>query len=256
MSRQRPSDRLEQLIEAAIRVFSAQGYRRAQTADIAREAGISPGTIYLYVESKEALFDLALRRALQPDDRLDFPTLPVPTPPAGATLDHVREQLLRSRTLPVLAEALDRRSPADPRAELTAIIQELYASNERYSRVMDLISHSRADWPELANVYYRELRRGLIQRLTQYLEQRVREGLLRPVPDLATAARLIVETIAWFARHRHGDPDSAMISDDAARETVIHVLANAFCPEATPSAGGAAGPAAAPARSTHGGTEG
>jgi AcrR family transcriptional regulator len=256
MSRQRPSDRLDQLIEAAIRVFSTQGYRRAQTADIAREAGVAPGTIYLYVESKEALFDLALRRALQPDSPLDVPTLPVPTPPAGATLDHVREQLLRSRRLPVLAAALDHRAPADPRAELTAIIRELYASNERYSRAMDLISRSRADWPELANVYYRELRRGLLQQLTQYLEQRVREGLLRRVPDLATAARLIVETIAWFARHRHGDPDSAMISDDAARETVVHVLANAFCPEATSYAGGQPGPAAAPARSTHGGSKG
>jgi AcrR family transcriptional regulator len=255
MSRQRPSDRLDQLTEAAIRVFSALGYRRAQTVDIAREAGVAPGTIYLYVESKEALFDLALRRALQPDARLDFPTLPVPTPPAGATLDHVREQLLRSRTLPVLAAALDRRAPADPRAELTAIIRELYASNERYSRAMDLISRSRADWPEIADVYYRELRRGLLQQLTQYLEQRTREGLLRPVPDLATAARLIVETIAWFARHRHGDPDSAMISDDTARETVVHVLGNAFCPEATGSDGGATASTAAPARSSHGGAE-
>lgn len=242
MARPRPSDRLEQLVEAAIRVFSAQGYRRAQTADIAREAGIAPGTVYLYVESKEALFDLALRRALQPDLPLEVPSLPVPTPPPGATLAHVREQLLWSRALPALEQALGCRAPADARAELTAIILELYARNERYSRALDLISRSRADWPELENVYYRELRRGLLGQLTQYLEQRVRDGFLRPVPDLATAARLIVETIAWFARHRHGDADSAMISDEAARETVVHVLGNAFCPAAADSAGGAAGP--------------
>jgi hypothetical protein len=39
-----------------------------------------------------------------------------------------------------------------------------------------------------------------------------------------------VETIAWFAMHRHGDPDSAMLDDDACRRTVRHLLLTAFLP--------------------------
>src|SRR5918911_541542 len=64
MPRPRPPDRLEQLAESAVKVFTARGYRRAQMADVAREMGVAPGTLYLYVESKEALFDLAVRHAL------------------------------------------------------------------------------------------------------------------------------------------------------------------------------------------------
>jgi AcrR family transcriptional regulator len=49
-------DRREQIIDAAMRAFSQKGYTRATNKDIAREAGITPGLIYHYFESKEALF--------------------------------------------------------------------------------------------------------------------------------------------------------------------------------------------------------
>ncbi|SRR5258708_36787762 len=48
-------DRREQIIDAAMLVFSQKGFVRATNKDIAREAGITPGLIYHYFESKEAL---------------------------------------------------------------------------------------------------------------------------------------------------------------------------------------------------------
>ena len=48
-------DRREQIIDAAMRVFSQKGFIRATNKDIAREAGITPGLIYHYFENKEAL---------------------------------------------------------------------------------------------------------------------------------------------------------------------------------------------------------
>src|SRR5579864_1441342 len=46
-------DRREQIIDAAMRVFSEKGFTRATNKDIARAAGITPGLIYYYFESKE-----------------------------------------------------------------------------------------------------------------------------------------------------------------------------------------------------------
>ena len=63
MARQIPDDRLAQLLEAATGVFIEQGYRRTQMADVAAALGVAKGTLYLYVESKEALFDLVCRYA-------------------------------------------------------------------------------------------------------------------------------------------------------------------------------------------------
>ena len=48
-------DRREQIIDAAMRVFSQKGFTRATNKDIAREAGITPGLIYHYFENKDAL---------------------------------------------------------------------------------------------------------------------------------------------------------------------------------------------------------
>lgn len=48
-------DRREQIIDAAMRVFAQKGYTKATNKDIARAAGITPGLIYYYFESKEAL---------------------------------------------------------------------------------------------------------------------------------------------------------------------------------------------------------
>lgn len=48
-------DRREQIIDAAMRVFSQKGFMRATNKDIAQEAGITPGLIYHYFENKEAV---------------------------------------------------------------------------------------------------------------------------------------------------------------------------------------------------------
>lgn len=48
-------DRREQILDAAMHVFAEKGFARATNKDIAQRAGITPGLIYHYFESKEAL---------------------------------------------------------------------------------------------------------------------------------------------------------------------------------------------------------
>ena len=42
-----------QILEAAIKVFAEQGFHQATISQIAREAGVADGTIYLYFKNKE-----------------------------------------------------------------------------------------------------------------------------------------------------------------------------------------------------------
>src|SRR5579864_6065037 len=53
-------DRREQIIDAAMSVFARQGFTKATNKDIAREAGITPGLIYYYFESKDAVLNAIL----------------------------------------------------------------------------------------------------------------------------------------------------------------------------------------------------
>lgn len=215
------------MLTCAARVFIAKGYRRTQMADVAREMGLSPGALYGYVEGKEALFHLLVDRAFTAEP-VDAPSLPVRTPPPGATLARLRERLETETALPRLSAALARRRVDDPRAELEGVVRELYALVERTRLGTALIERSALDQPSLATLFYVDVRRKLIARLTSYLERRIKGGALRAVPDPATAARLVLETITWFARHRLGDADSAMIDDATARETTVDLLVHAL----------------------------
>ena len=57
--------RRQQIIVAAKRVFSEKGFSRTTMEDIAREAELSPGTLYLYFKNKDELYASLSLRILQ-----------------------------------------------------------------------------------------------------------------------------------------------------------------------------------------------
>ena len=63
MVRTRSPTKLRVILDAALEAFLSEGYRRTRLDAVSTRAGVSVGTIYLYVDGKESLFDLVLRRA-------------------------------------------------------------------------------------------------------------------------------------------------------------------------------------------------
>ncbi len=59
--RRLPEERPKQILEAALAVFAERGLSAARLEDIARRAGLSKGTIYLYFPNKEELFREVVR---------------------------------------------------------------------------------------------------------------------------------------------------------------------------------------------------
>jgi len=70
LNSQRPAggDKRTAIIRAAISVFAHNGYFNSKVADIAREAGVADGTVYLYFKSKEeilhSIFDRTVDEAV------------------------------------------------------------------------------------------------------------------------------------------------------------------------------------------------
>jgi AcrR family transcriptional regulator len=223
--------RAAEIIRCAAEVFTARGYRRTQMADIAEALGVAKGTLYLYVESKEALFDLACRYADAPPGPDDVPAFPVRTPPPGATLQFVRDELDRNQAFPALAAALARKRITDAPGELRAIVREIYDQLARNRRRIKLIDTSARDYPELAALWFEGARGGLLSRLREYLESRMVRGVFVPVPDVPAAARLILETTVFWAVHRHFESRPEVISEELARDSVVHFVVRALTKE-------------------------
>src|SRR5713226_9244192 len=54
----------KRILAAAEQRFAAFGYRRTGIAEIARDAGVAPGTLYRYFENKEEIFRAVMREGL------------------------------------------------------------------------------------------------------------------------------------------------------------------------------------------------
>jgi AcrR family transcriptional regulator len=200
-------------------------------ADVAREMGVFHGTLYNYVESKEALFYLLVERGAS-DEPITLPDqLPLPTPSQEILLQRLEEQMRRTFVLPELDRALKRRRVSDARAELEGVVREFYAFSEKTRRVADVIERSALDLPKFFALFFLKLRRNHFARVAAYVERRVRLGHFRRVPDAAVAARFLIETITFFARHRHHDPDPTPMDEDLVRETTIRLLVNTLIQE-------------------------
>lgn len=89
--RRRKQARPEELIAAALELFAQQGFAATRLRDVARHAGVSKGTVYLYFKSKEDLLRAVVRDAVVPildtGDELELDS--------DASATDLLEQLLR-----------------------------------------------------------------------------------------------------------------------------------------------------------------
>ncbi len=59
------TDKRETILRAATKVFARNGYFNSKVADVAREAGIADGTVYLYFKSKDEILHSIFDRAME-----------------------------------------------------------------------------------------------------------------------------------------------------------------------------------------------
>lgn len=59
------TDKREAILRAAVKVFARNGYFNSKVSDIAGEAGIADGTVYLYFKSKEEVLHSVFDRAME-----------------------------------------------------------------------------------------------------------------------------------------------------------------------------------------------
>jgi AcrR family transcriptional regulator len=227
MARRIPDGRFDQLVDAATEVFIQRGYRLTQMADVAEAVGVAKGTIYGYVESKEALFELCLRWADQEGPVEKPATLPVPTPAAGALAARIERRLARSAVTPLLSEALATSRSDDPRAELCGVIREMYLQMEQNRHVIKMLDRS-IGHPEVERVWQRAGRVDSRDALTRYIEMRAAEGQFRPVENSRLAARVVVEACATWAVHIYWDRSPEEYDRVEARENAVDMMARSL----------------------------
>lgn len=219
--------RMKALTDGGATCFARLGYQRAKVADIASAAGMSVGNVYLYVDSKEALFHLVVVDCFGGDLPQEA-LLPYQAPPFSETLDVIVQGLRRDGLTPRLKQAAQSVPPDDVWAELAEIVSEQYSNVTKLRRALAVIEACAADLPDLESLYFGRRRRGQIDLLVRYLERRAEEDRLQPIADLAVAAQLVHESVSWFAWKRLEGHDANRFDDRAGRQALVEFCCNAI----------------------------
>ncbi|MCW9012437.1 MAG: TetR/AcrR family transcriptional regulator [Gammaproteobacteria bacterium] len=64
--KRRKEARPEEILDAALALFTEKGFSATRMVDVAKKAGISKGTLYLYFDNKEAIFRSVIQEKITP----------------------------------------------------------------------------------------------------------------------------------------------------------------------------------------------
>ncbi len=222
--RRKQPAKLTAIAAAALAVFTRDGFASAQVADIAREAGLSVGALYLYVDSKQALFELALRAAAPGANvgrDVDLATLPLRARGMDATTALLEDTIRRRARWPVLRAALRASAPPDVSAEIAAIVGELFDILSRERPMIWLLDRCAWELPRLRQVYVERVRGTYFADLARYVRRRRQSRRGSRDERIAAIVRAIVEMVAWMAMHRAREPVAQPFDRAAARSACI-----------------------------------
>ncbi len=147
----RKDARPAELLDAALSEFFEKGFAAARLEDIAARAGVSKGTIYLYFDSKEDVFEALVTAIPQ------------------ANVEAMR------------AAASDTSIPADVLLERLLRAVAAIARDERIKKFPRLIIGEAGRFPKLADTYKREVISRAVGILTSVIQRGIEEGCLRAV---------------------------------------------------------------------------
>jgi AcrR family transcriptional regulator len=216
MSRVTPPDRWAKLLDAAAAAFVEHGFHRTQMDDVAERLGVSKGTIYRAVDSKDALFAAVIAWGDDPDHA--SATAVTGSPNLGALASSITNQLAAAvAALELTAIVADRRrlrtagGIADEIERVTAGLHRVMHARRTAIMVLDRCA---GEIPELTDVWFGQGRYALVDLWADYLE--LRAAAIATDVDRAILARTIVEIITTWAVKMPWDRAPRPYPDDTA----------------------------------------
>jgi AcrR family transcriptional regulator len=187
--RRLPEERPQQIIEAALDVFAERGLASARLEDIAKRAGVSKGTIYLYFPNKEALFREVVRQTVV------------------ATIERAEREIVHGSAT----------------EQLRTYLRGYWAfvRSPRFEAIYRLVLAELQNFPDLAQFYSEEVVQRSARLIGRIIQHGIDSGEFRPI-DPRVAARmlqaLIVSHGLWCSRqkffpHMAGATDEKVLAD-------------------------------------------
>ncbi len=159
--RRRAEARPDEVLDAALELFMENGFAATRVEDIARRAGLSKGTVYLYFPSKEAVLEALVRRAI----------IPIADSALGALANY----------------------EGDPRIVIATVIKMVGQrfSDPRIIAVPKVVFREVLGFPHLAEMYRVEVLDKVLPVVIGLIRRGIEQGYLRQVDPELTVRSII-----------------------------------------------------------------
>jgi AcrR family transcriptional regulator len=199
--RRRKEARPGEILQAALETFVERGFAASRLEEVARRAGVTRGTMYLYFPSKQALFEAVVRRSMIPGIE--------------------RAEQLASEFEGDSADLLER---------LVRDWWERVGNSPTLGGLPKLVMAEAANFPDIARFYHSHVvRRG--QAVLQHAVKRgIERGEFDPGVDPAIIARLAVAPLLIATQwcHSFGPVVGEIMDSNAILDTHLRILRRAL----------------------------
>jgi AcrR family transcriptional regulator len=165
--RRLPEERPHQIMDAAVEVFGERGLSGTRLEDVAKRAGVSKGTIYLYFPNKIALFQEMIRQTIV------------------AQIDRVEQELARHQGTPT------------EQLEVYMRTWWQFNLNPRTQTISRLLIGELHRFPELSQFYAEEVVIRKVKVISDLIARGIEAGEFRQVDPEATGRILGATMLAY-----------------------------------------------------------
>jgi AcrR family transcriptional regulator len=199
--RRRKDERPTEIIEAALATFSERGFAGTRLDDVARRAGVTRGTLYLYFRSKEDLFKAVVRQMILP-------------------MIQIREEMIEASTEPT----------ADLLRKFILSFPEIVAGSV-IPAIPKLVIAEARNFPDLAQFYFDEVLSRARARVRMLIRRGIERGEFRAI-DVDHAFYCLIGPIFSGAiwQHTFQPHDSEPFDFPALCRAHVDLLLNGLLP--------------------------
>lgn len=199
----RKDARPQELLAAAIDLFVERGYAATRLEDVARRAGVSKGTLYLYFENKEELFKAVVRTSIVP--------VIGEAESSVAEFDGHSAELLRN----VLLAWWER------------------VGGTKVSGIAKLVTAEANNFPELAKFYQEEVINRGTRMISSMLERGIARGEFRAI-DVTQMTQVLIAPMLMLVTWKHsvGPCERGDLEPKAFLDTFLDMALHGLLPPA------------------------
>jgi AcrR family transcriptional regulator len=216
-------NRLYDIVTAAGRLFVLKGYHQTQISDIAKDTGISTGSIYNLFAGKKAIFQFVLACIFDENFILKDRTLPI------TEMDtHELEKQIVERFEASMKDIFQHTSGETVNTpSFRDVLSKAFDFISKYGTGLLIFERNTSGWQDLCAVYF-ERRKTFIKAFENCVDLYIQKGEIRHLEQPEHHTRLIIETLSWWGMHVKYTYSDIHVDAADAKKIVMDALVHAY----------------------------